>query len=154
VQPSKAWLPMLVTFLGIVIEVRPLQLLKAAAPMPVTLSGIKMEVRLVQLEKAEEPMLVTLFGIVVFGQPAIRVFVPVSIIALQLSRESYTLFSDSTTMEFKLLQPPKALKPMLVTLSGMVKEVRLMQPENADVPMLVTLLGMVMEVRLVIPEKA
>ena len=128
VQPSKAWLPMLVTFLGIVIEVRPLQLLKAAAPMPVTLSGIKMEVRSVQLEKAEEPMLVTLFGIVVFGQPAIRVFEAVSIIALQLSRESYMLLSDSTTIEFKLLQFPTAPKPMLVTLFGMVIEVRIMQP--------------------------
>ena len=55
--------------------------------MLVTLLGMHMEVRL-QPPKALPPMLVTLLGITVFLQPVINVFVAVSIIALQLSRES------------------------------------------------------------------
>ena len=43
-----AWLPMLVTLFGIVIEVRPLQPKNAASPMLVTLLGIVTEVRLPQ----------------------------------------------------------------------------------------------------------
>ena len=43
---------------------------------------------------------------------------------------------------------------MMVTLLGMVMEVRLLQPEKALPPMLVTLSGMVMEVRLLQPWKA
>ena len=78
---------MLVTLLGIVMEVRP-QLLKAEFPMLVTLSGIVTEVRPLQPWKAEPPMLVTSFGITVFTQPLTNVFVAVSIIALQSLRES------------------------------------------------------------------
>ena len=43
---------MLVTLSGIVIEVKLVQLTKAASPMLVTLSGIVIEVKLVQLMKA------------------------------------------------------------------------------------------------------
>lgn len=50
-------------------------------------------------------MFVTLLGITVFLQPAIRVLVIVSMIALQLSRESYTLFPSSTDMDVKPEQP-------------------------------------------------
>ena len=80
-----------------------MQLEKAQLPMLVTLLGMVMEVRLVQPEKALPPMLVTLLGIIVFWQPAIRVFVSVSIIALQLSRESYLVFPVSTLMEVRPL---------------------------------------------------
>ena len=71
--------------------------------MLVTLLGMVTEVRLVQSSKALLPMLVTLLGIMVFLQPTISVFDAVSIIALQLLRESYTVFPDSTTMEVRLV---------------------------------------------------
>ena len=80
---------------------------------------------------------------IVFWQPAINVFVVVSIIALQLLRLSYFVFPFSTTMEVKLQQEEKALSPMLVTLLGMVTEVKLVQEEKASCPMLVTLLPIV-----------
>ena len=73
--------------------------------MLVTLLGIVMEVRLIQCRKVEYPMLVTLFGMSVFLQPVIRVFVFVSIIALQLLRESYVLFSTSTRIDVRPLHP-------------------------------------------------
>ena len=63
-QFQKAWSPMLVTELGIVMEVKP------------------------EPEKASLPMLVTELGMTVFLHPAISVPVPVSIIALQLFLES------------------------------------------------------------------
>ena len=68
-QPEKALFPILVTLLGIVIEVRLLQLKKAPSLMFVTLPGIVIEVRLEQLEKALSTMLVTLFGIVMEVRP-------------------------------------------------------------------------------------
>ena len=78
---------------------------------------------------------------IVFLHPAINMFETFSIIALQLSRESYLVFPDSTTI---LIRPqyPNALLPMLVTEFGMVT---LPRPErkNADLPMLVTEFGMV-----------
>ena len=46
-----------------------------------------------------------------------------------------------------LVQPEKALSPMLVTPLPMVTEVRPLQEENALLPMLVTLLGISMLVR-------
>ena len=82
----------------------------------------------------------------VFRQPTIKVFVTVSIIALQLLRESYFLFPDSTTIEV-MGQSSKTCSPILVTLLGMVIEVRPLQPEKAYLPIVVTLFGMVMEVR-------
>ena len=59
--------------------------------------------------------------------------------------------ADSIVTDFKLLQPEKALLPMLVTLLGMVMEVKLLHSRKAFFPMLVTLLGIVMEVRLLQP---
>ena len=50
-------------------------------------------------------MLVTDEGMVVVLQPAIRVLLVVSIIALQLSRESYFLLPASTLMLVKPVQP-------------------------------------------------
>ena len=60
-------------------------------------------------------MLVTVLGMMVFLQPATKVLVAVSIIALQLSRLSYIVFPASTTMEVKEEQPMKAELPILVT---------------------------------------
>ena len=99
---------MLVTLEGITTEVKPLQPLNADCPMLVTLEGISTDVKALQPENAYSPMLVTLEVILVFLHPAIKVFVAVSIIALQLFRESYLAFPGSTTMEVKPLQPLKA----------------------------------------------
>ena len=48
--------------MGIVIEVKPLQLSKALYPMEVTELGIVTEVKLVQSRKARSPMEVRPFG--------------------------------------------------------------------------------------------
>ena len=61
-------------------------------------------------------------------QPAIKVFEPVSIIALQLLRESYTLLPLSTTILSKQLQPEKGDTPIEVTELGIVTEVKPLQP--------------------------
>ena len=65
-------------------------------------------------------MVLTLVGIVVFIHPKISVFVAVSIIALQLFRESYAGLPDATTMLVNPEQLAKAKSPMLVTPSGML----------------------------------
>ena len=56
--------------------------------MLVTLLGMVIDVKPLQAEKATSPMPVTLLGMTVFLNPAISVLVAVSIIALQFSRES------------------------------------------------------------------
>ena len=79
---------MVVTLLPIATEVKLEQSEKAQEPIEVTLFGIVIEVRLMQLEKAELPMAITPKGITVFLQPTIRILDDVSMIALQLLRES------------------------------------------------------------------
>ena len=79
---------MLVTLLGMVIEVRLLHPQNADSPMLVTLLGMVIEVRLLHHQNADSPLLVTLLGMVVVAQPAISVLLFVSMIALQLLRES------------------------------------------------------------------
>ncbi len=96
--------------------------------MDVTLLGMVMEVRLLQPSKAYLPMDVTLLGMTVFLQPAIRALDDVSMMALQLSRESYFALPVSTTIEVKPLQRRKAVSPMDVTLLGMVTEVKPLHP--------------------------
>ena len=80
-------------------------------------------------------------------QPLIMVFVAVSMIALQFSRESYTLFSTSTVIDAREEQPEKQLLPMLVTDDGMLMAVREEQPLKQLLPMLVTDDGMLMDAR-------
>ena len=99
-------------------------------------------------------MPVTLLGIIVDEQPAIKLLVAVSMIALQLLRESYTGLPFSTTMETRLEQLRNAFFPMLVRLLGIIIEVRPEQYPNAHSPMFVTLLGIVMDVRVLQPRKA
>ena len=65
-----------------------MQFSKACSAILVTLEGIVMEVSPKQSAKAKLPMLFTLLGIVVLLQPNIRVSEEVSMIALQLPRES------------------------------------------------------------------
>ena len=69
-------------------------------------------------------MLVTEFGIIVFMHPAINVFDAVSIMALQLLRESYLVLPDATEMLVRPEQPENGLLPMLVTEFGMITLVR------------------------------
>ena len=106
--------------------------------MFVTLLGMVTDFRPEQLLNAWDPMLVTLLGIIVFLHPIINSLLEVSIIALQLLRESYLLLPFSTTKEVRSEQPENAFCPMLVTLLGMVTEVRPPHPRNALLPMLVT----------------
>ena len=83
----------------------------------------------------------------VFLQPITKELLAVSIMALQLSLESYFVFPDSTFIEVRPVQPENASSPILVTLFGMVIELRPAHPEKAELPILVTLLPMVTEVR-------
>ena len=64
-QPEKASSPIVVTLLGIVIEVREEQSEKTLSPIVVTLLGIVIEVRERQLAKAAPSIVVTLLGIVI-----------------------------------------------------------------------------------------
>ena len=93
-------------------------------------------------------MLVTLLGMVEFMQPAINVLLSLSMIALQLSLESYLALLGATTIDVKLEQLRKATSPMLVTPLPMTTEVKLEQLAKAELPMLVTLLGISTEVKL------
>ena len=68
-------------------------------------------------------MLVTPLGIIVVLHPAIKVFDAVSMIALQLLRESYVPFPFSTDIEAMFSHQAKAYSPMLVTLLGIMTEV-------------------------------
>jgi hypothetical protein len=98
--------------------------------MEVTPSGIIIDVK-PQLKNAVIQIAVTLFGIVELLQPQNRVFVEVSIIALQPSLESYIGFPSSTLMDDRFLQLMK----------GEVEACTIMAPSPfADI--LVTLLGM------------
>ncbi len=125
-QP-KALLPMLVTLAGMVMDVR-LALLKAELPIVVTVLGIVMVAVKRQPAKAPAPIICTLAGMVEFLQPCTSVLVFVSIMALQLSRPSYTVLPLSTVIVSSAEHEPKALLPMLVTLAGILAEVRLEQP--------------------------
>jgi len=69
----------------------------------VTVSGIDTFI-IGMPSKAQNPIADTSDGITVFLHPAISVFVCVSIIALQLSLESYTGLFSSTVIESKKLQ--------------------------------------------------
>ena len=72
---------------SILIFVKPVQYWKQSSPKLVTELGIVIEVKPVQPKK-QPSKLVTELGIFVFLQPAIIVFEEVSIIALQFSLES------------------------------------------------------------------
>ena len=99
--------------------VKPLQLAKAQLPMEVTELGMVTLVKPLQPLKALSPIEVTELGMVVFLQPASKVFVAVSIIALQLSLESYLELPLSTTIDSKLVQPLNIKLPIEVTELGM-----------------------------------
>ena len=96
--------------------------------MVVTPSGMVTEVRSVQPKNESSPMAIMDGGKVVFLQPVIKVLLSVSIIALQLFRESYAGLPSATEIEVRPLQLEKTPPPMLVTPLGMITEVRAVQP--------------------------
>ena len=122
-QLLKAPRPIEVTLFGIFIVVKPVQAEKAFLPIEVTLLGIVTEVRPVKLMKAPSPMEVTLFGINEFLQPAIKVLVDVSMMALQLSRESYVVLPDATVIVVKLMLPAKGVVKISFTVLGIVTDI-------------------------------
>ena len=72
--------------------------------METTELGMTIEVKLEQFENALFPMEVTVLGITVFLQPITNSLMPVFMMALQLFRESYTVFPASTMIRSNLLQ--------------------------------------------------
>jgi EamA domain-containing membrane protein RarD len=83
--------------------------------MLVTLMGMVMLVKPLKLNAAF-PMQVTLLGMFEFLHPDIKVLLAVSMIALQLSRESNIVFPELTVILIRLEQSENAPTPMLVTL--------------------------------------
>ena len=98
-----------------------------------------MDVREEQPSKQLLPKLVTEDGITVPAHPQIIVLLSVSITALQFSRESYTEFPASTTMDVREEQPTKQFFSKLVTEDGILMDVREEHPEKQDPPKLVML---------------
>ena len=107
-----------------------LQSLKAPFPISVTPSGITILFSVVP-SKAPPPIVVTVFGIFVLLNPIFKVFVAVSITALQLSLLSYVELPSSTTIDSKLVQPLNTVFSILCTSAGMVMDLRLTQLRNA-----------------------
>ena len=134
-------------FLSTVIDSREEQPLKQLDPKYVTEDGMVIDVREVQSQKQLNPKLVTEDGMTVVLHPRIILLVDVSIIALQLSRESYTLLFLSTVIDSREEQPLKQESPKLVTEDGMSMDVRDLQPLKHLSPKLVTEDGMVIDVR-------
>ena len=89
-------------------------------PIDVTELGMEIEVIPVHLSNAYSPIEVTVLGIIVLLHPEISVFVAVSIIALQLSRESYTGFAVSTIKELSFSQRTKAVGDKFIKVAGIV----------------------------------
>ena len=116
--------PKLVTEDGILMDVREEQPPKQYPPKLVTEDGILMDMREEHPEKQPSPKLVTEDGITVPAHPQIIVLLSVSITALQFSRESYTEFPASTTMDVREEHPSKQPSPKLVTEDGILMDAR------------------------------
>ncbi len=82
------------------------------------------------------------------------VFDSFSIIALQLSRESYFLLSLATVILVNLVQPENIPAPMLLTELHRVKVSKPVHSRKAYEPMVVNELGVVILVNPVQPQKA
>ena len=96
----------------------------------------------------------TVFGIIVLLQPTNNVLLLVSIMALQLLRESYLVFPLLTIIVSRLLHPLRMFIPMDVTLLGMVIEVNSVQSAKA-MPLIISMLfEITMEVKPLQPKNA
>ena len=126
-QSEKALRPISFTNGGMKMLARLLQPKKALSPIFITDGGMEILVRLEQPKKAHSPISVTDGGMIVFLQPHISVLLSEWIMALQSSRESYTLFSLETTMFVRLEQAEKAQYSIPSTDEGIEMLVRLEQ---------------------------
>ena len=88
VHSKNALLPIISRLAGMVMAVKPLHPSNADLPIDLTPSGITIDSSPLHDLKALYLMLVTLSGITVLEHARSNLFVAVSIIALQLSRES------------------------------------------------------------------
>lgn len=122
-QRSKAIVFNVTIEFGITTEVKPVQP-KGSHPNSVTELGMVIDVKPVQPNKAKSPIDVTELGIVVVLQPKINLLLEVSIIALQLFRESYFVLSLATTIDANSLHWLKEVPLTEVTEFGMVTEVK------------------------------
>ena len=127
----KAKVSMSVTLLGIITDVKS-EPAKAHEPIDVTEFGISKVSKPFNCTKALAPMAITEFGMLMFLHPHLNVLEDVSITALQLLRESYTLFLLSTMIVFKLLQPEKIQSPIVETFCGIIIDIRFIQSLNAS----------------------
>ena len=127
-----------------IISVRFSQRENTQFPIHVTELGMVMLVRAVHPLNAQSPIHVTESGITVLAHPCIRRFVLVSMMALQLFRESYTLFSSATIILVSSPHPINASSPIHVTDSGILMLVSASHPLNASAPISVTEFGMLM----------
>ena len=148
VQPRNCIKSRLSTELGITTDFKPVQPAKACQPIEVTELGMVTEVKPVQPSKALPPIDVTELGIVEFMQPAISVLVSVSMMALQLLRESYFVFPLSTTIDVNPVHSIKALSPIEVTKLGIETAVKQLSCQNANSSIAVTEDGMVISCNL------
>ena len=143
---------------------------KTFSPIETTELGMLIDKRFEQPQKAQSPMAVTVLRIIVFWHPTTSVFVAVSMMALQLFRESYTVLPSATVICSMSGHEPKAFLPIKVTEDGISNDVREVdikasypmkatalpnatdasdeQFQNAVEPMVVTLFGNVMDARL------
>ena len=121
------------------------QPLNAYSPIEVTPSGMTMNSNEEQPLNAYPPIEVTLLGMTVDPQTISSSLVAVLMIALQLSRESYTGLSGLTTIDSNEEQPLNASYPTEVTLSGITIDSNEEQPMNALYPIEVTLSGITID---------
>ena len=104
-HPSNAHPPISVTDSEMLMLVSALHLANAHSLISVTVSGMLMLVSASHSSNALSPISVTDSGITVLVQPCIRRFAFVSMMALQLPRESYTLFPSATIILVSALHP-------------------------------------------------
>ena len=142
---------MVVTELGIMMEVKLVQFKKARLPILITESGIVIDVRLLQQEKALLPIMVTFLGMIKeskFSQykkalsPIVLILSPkLTYLSFELQYWviQYGLTSLSHFNVSTLKQSWKALSSMLVTEFETDIELRLLQQKNAYFPIVLML---------------
>ena len=105
----------------------------ALFPMLVTLVGMITDVNPMQVSNAHSPMQVIPNGITVFLQPDINLLVDFSIIALHSFLESYIGLEGSTTIDAKLIHSTKAILLISVTLLGITIDINFLHSANLQV---------------------
>ena len=143
VQFSKVLFSMIVKFWGNLTVVRFTQSENVFSSILVTVLGISMDMSPLHPLNARSTMAVTPLGTKLFLQPAISSLVAVSMIALQFSRLSYVGLPSSTMMLSSPLHSANAPFLIVVILLGILMLVSPVQPLNIYNPMFVHLSGTV-----------